>query len=89
MAVERRGPTAIDVGSVRVSGLAAPVRRAEMRCGIEAGLRERLAATAPASGARRITIDTLKLRLPHTANSKDVVRALAQAIARSRRGERP
>ena len=89
MAAERRGHTVIDVGSVRVSGLAAPVRHGELRHGIEAGLREQLAAATPADGARRIAIDTLKLRLPHAASARDVARALSRAIARSRRGERP
>jgi hypothetical protein len=89
MAAERRGNTVIDVGSVRVSGLAAPVRQAEMRHGVEATLSEQLAAATPTDGARRIAIDTLRLRLPHAASAKDVARALGRAIARGRRGERP
>ncbi|MGD9535602.1 MAG: hypothetical protein AB7P52_03710 [Alphaproteobacteria bacterium] len=89
MAEPKPGSTAIDVGSVRVSGLATPAKSGEMRRGVEAALGEQLAAASATGSAQHVAIDRLKLRLPHTANAKDVAQALSRAIARGLRGGRP
>jgi hypothetical protein len=87
--VDERAHTAVDVGDIRVRGLGAQARSGEIRRAIASEVSERLASlAAPVDASRPVEIASLKLRLPHTANVEQVARGLAQAIARSLRGQR-